>query len=224
MQKTIAAMFCVVCLVAAGDVRAQTGADQARPPVGYGPAPGGYRGAPDTYGAQATYGGPGANFVVQQPAVGYGAAPGASGGQAGYGGASANLGVQQPRRESGIMGIVPNPVPTPAGPHSTPNPDAIGVPTTPGVPVTMCMNRNPPEGTVITKSIRRPRCGDKCESEIQLPAGNRMLICRGQAIPEGYRLELLTTTPDCSCYGRDQNAYMIKAETANDEFKQAFPQ
>jgi len=121
------------------------------------------------------------------------------------------------------MGIMPKPSPGAAAPRSTPNPEDIGMPTTPGVPVTMCMNRNPPEGTVITKSIRRSSCGEQCESEIQIPAGHRMLICRGQAIPQGYTLELLTTTPDCSCYGRDQNAYMIKAENANDEFRQAFP-
>ena len=95
--------------------------------------------------------------------------------------------------------------------------------TTPGEAVTMCMNRNPPEGTVITKSVRRASCGEQCESEIQIPAGHRMLICRGQAIPKGYTLELLTTTPDCSCYGRDQNAYMIKAETPENEFRQALP-
>jgi hypothetical protein len=175
MQKTIAAMFCVVCLVAGSDARAQTGADQSGAPVGYG------------------------------------AALGASGGQS-------------TRPESGIMGIMPKPNPGAAAPRFTPNPEAIGgMPTTPGVAVTMCMNRNPPEGTVITKSVRQSSCGDQCESEIQLPAGHRMLICRGQAIPKGYTLELLTTTPDCSCYGRDQNAYMIKAETPENEFRQALP-
>jgi len=76
----------------------------------------------------------------------------------------------------------------------------------------MCLNRNPPEGMVITKSVRLPTCGGQCESELQHPAGHRMLICRGQAIPKGYTLELLTSTPDCECYGSGQNAYMIKAE------------
>lgn len=179
MQKTIAAMFCVVCLVTACDARAQAGADQGGPPGAYGPA------------------------------------PGASG---------ANFGAQQPVRDSGIMGIMPRPGPGVAAPRATPNPEAIGVPTTPGEAVTMCMNRNPPEGTVITRSVRQSSCGDQCESEIQIPAGHRMLICRGQAIPKGYTLELLTTTPACSCYGRDQNAYMIKAESANEEFRQALPQ
>ncbi len=202
MQKIIAAIFCFVCLVAACDVLAQTGADQGEAPGAHGPAPsaygsapGAYAPAPGAYGAQGTYGEPGANF-----------------------------GAQQPRRQSGIMGILPELGPGVATPRFTPNPEAIGVPTTPGVPVTMCMNRNPPEGAVITKSVRQASCGDQCESELQIPAGHRMLICRGQAIPKGYTLELLTTTPDCSCYGRDQNAYMIKAETANDEFKQALPQ
>ncbi len=92
-----------------------------------------------------------------------------------------------------------------------------------GKTITMCMNRNPPEGTVITKSVRQASCGDQCESEIQTPAGQRMLICRGQAIPKGYTLELLTTTPDCSCYGSDQNAYMIEAQTPEHEFRQALP-
>jgi len=92
-----------------------------------------------------------------------------------------------------------------------------------GNAVTVCMNRNPPDGTVITKSVKSSSCGVRCESEIQTPAGQRMLICRGQAIPKGYTLELLTTSPDCACYGRDQNAYMIKAEPADDEFRQYFP-
>jgi len=196
MKKIIAAIFCLVCLVAACDVRAQTGAAQGGAPVGYGPAPGGYEAAPGASGGQATF----------------------------YGGASANLRAQQARPESGIMGIMPKSGPGAATPRSTPNPEAIGLPTTPGVAVTMCMNRNPPEGTVITKSVRQSSCGEQCESELQIPAGQRMLICRGQAIPKGYTLELLTTTPDCSCYGREQNAYMIKAESANDEFKQALPQ
>jgi hypothetical protein len=181
-------MFCVVCLVAASDARAQAGTGQGGAPVGYGPP------------------------------------LSASGGQGAYSGPGANFGAEQRRPESGIMGILPRPSPGVAAPRFTPNPEAIGVPTTPGVAVTACMNRNPPEGTVITKSVRQSSCGDQCESEIQIPAGQRMLICRGQAIPKGYTLELLTTTPDCSCFGRDQNAYMIKAETANDEFRQALPQ
>ena len=92
-----------------------------------------------------------------------------------------------------------------------------------GNAVTVCMNRNPPDGTVITKSVKSSSCGVRCESEIQTPAGQRMLICRGQAIPKGYTLELLTTSPDCACYGRGQNAYMIKAEPVDDEFRQNFP-
>ena len=118
MQKTIAAMFCVVCLVAASDARAQTGADQGGPPVGYEPPPGTYGPASGAYGGQGTYGGPGANF-----------------------------GAQQRRPESGIMGIMPKLGPGAATPRFTPNPEAIGIPTTPGEAVTMCMNRNPPEGT-----------------------------------------------------------------------------
>jgi len=95
-------------------------------------------------------------------------------------------------------------------------------------PVTMCLNRNHPEGTVITKSVRRSGCGAGCEAELQVPTGHRMLICRGQAIPKGYKLELLTTTPDCACYGRDQNAYMIKVDPADgqpadDEVRPHFP-
>lgn len=93
-----------------------------------------------------------------------------------------------------------------------------------GGAITVCMNRNPPEGTVITKSVKGSGCGARCESVLQIPAGQRMLICRGQAIPAGYKLELLTTTPDCSCYGREQNAYMIKAEPADHEFRQYVPQ
>jgi hypothetical protein len=78
--------------------------------------------------------------------------------------------------------------------------------------VVMCMNRNPPDGTVITRSVRQASCGDQCESEVHIPAGHRMLICRGQAIPKGYMLEVLTTTPDCSCYGGNENAYVIKVD------------
>ncbi len=86
-----------------------------------------------------------------------------------------------------------------------------------GDAVTVCMNRNPPDGTVITKSVRRSNCGARCESELRVPAGQRMLICRGQQIPKGYKLELLTTTPDCDCYGREQNAYMIKVDPGDAE-------
>ena len=92
-----------------------------------------------------------------------------------------------------------------------------------GDAVTVCMNRNPPDGTVITKSVRRSTCGGRCESELRVPSGHRMLICRGQAIPNGYTIELLTTTPDCTCYGSDQNAYMIKTEPADQDFRQYFP-
>jgi len=207
MQKTIAAMFCVVCLVAASDARAQVGSDQGGAAGGYYGAPGGGAAGPGAYGGMGIYGGP-ATY----------------GGQGAYGEPGANYGTQQPRPQSGVMGILPKPSPGAPAPRFTPNPEAIGVPTIPGVPITACMNRDPPEGTVITKSVRRPSCGEKCESELQIPAGSRMLICRGQAIPKGYRLELLTTTPDCSCYGADQNAYMIRVENENDEFKQTLPQ
>ncbi len=74
------------------------------------------------------------------------------------------------------------------------------------------MNRNPPEGTVITKSVRDPACNGRCRSEIEIPTRQRMVICRGQSIPKGYVIELLTSTPDCSCAGGGQNAYTIKAE------------
>ncbi len=196
MPKTIAAILCAVCLVvAARDARAQAGAYPGGMPGGYGQPPGGYGSGPNPYG--------------QAP------------GMYGSSGAGAGYGAQPPvRPQSGVMGILQSP----ATPHAMSTASEMGMPTVPGVPVTTCLNRNPPEGAVITKSVRRATCGDKCESEIQLPAGKRMLICRGQAIPEGYTLEMLTSTPDCSCYGPDQNAYMIKAESANDEFRQALPQ
>jgi len=98
-------------------------------------------------------------------------------------------------------------------PRVLPSTGTTDVPTVPGGPITVCMNRNPPEGTVITKSVRDPACNGQCRSELEIPIRNRMVICRGQSIPKGYAIELLTFTPDCSCAGGGQNAYTIKAET-----------
>ncbi len=98
-------------------------------------------------------------------------------------------------------------------PGASPGAGTTGVPAASAVPISVCMNRNPPEGTVITKSVRDPACNGQCRSEIEIPTRDRMVICRGQSIPKGYEIELLTSTPDCSCAGGDQNAYTIKAET-----------
>jgi hypothetical protein len=206
MQKIIAAVFCIACLAGVSDARAQSSADQTGPPAGYGNAPGAYGG--QGYSGQGASGNQ-SSYGNQNP----------------YGNQGNNPGMPPYRPDSGIMGILPQAKPNMAGPKATPNPDdVIGIPNTPGEAITVCMNRNPPDGTVITRSVRQARCGDRCESEIQVPAGERMLICRGQAIPKGYTLELLTTTPACSCYGREQNAYMIRAESENEKFQQALPQ
>ncbi len=69
---------------------------------------------------------------------------------------------------------------------------------------------------VITKSVRDPACNGQCRSEIEIPTRDRMVICRGQSIPKGYAIQLLTSTPDCACSGGGQNAYTIKAETKTD--------
>ena len=183
MKNLIAIIFCVVCLFAVALVRAQTSGRATQ-----GRTMGGYYGAP-----QGPYGAP------QGP---YGAPQGPYGQPQGPYGAPQFI----PQGAVASPGVLPTP-------RVLPSPGTIGVPSVPGVPITVCMNRNPPEGTVITRSVRDPGCKGQCESDLVIPMSDRMVICRGQSIPKGYEIELLTSTPDCACVGSGQNAYTIKAQT-----------
>ncbi|MGH7987643.1 MAG: hypothetical protein ACREQX_15355 [Candidatus Binataceae bacterium] len=75
----------------------------------------------------------------------------------------------------------------------------------------MCAGNVTPAGMVITATGTSPNCSGSCQARRLAPAcGVVMKICADQAIPKGYQLDGITSTPACDCLGREDNAYVIK--------------
>jgi hypothetical protein len=81
---------------------------------------------------------------------------------------------------------------------------------------TICAGNIPPDGMVITATGTSDSCPRLCRARDTQPAQLSItVICAGQAIPDGYELENLTSVPACDGVGAQDNAYVIR-ET--DEF------
>ena len=76
---------------------------------------------------------------------------------------------------------------------------------------TVCSEDVPPTGMVIIKTGSSQICNGACRSRTLQPVtGAIMIICAHQAVPKGYLLDSVTSTPDCRCLGEEDNAYVIR--------------
>ncbi len=75
----------------------------------------------------------------------------------------------------------------------------------------ICAGDVPPENMVITASGTSVTCAGSCRSrQIEPVDGPIMVICAGQAIPQYYETESVTSLPACNCIGDQDNAYVIR--------------
>jgi hypothetical protein len=111
-----------------------------------------------------------------------------------------------------------------SGPGPTPSPGYYGSGTAPSPSVTSPEQSLPPSGTitvcsedvappgmVVTWTGNANVCRGPCRARaLQRVIGPIMVICAHQPVPKDYTIDSVTTTPNCSCLGDEDNAYVIR--------------